>query len=165
MSEFKFSPGTYSTRDGRKAVVLCDDAPGDFPLIGWFASLFDDGCMSAMWERNGNAGNCGRGADLMPPEPEQVVRWVVNARRKCDGWEEISVHKTPIDVNSEWDLLSRTRVVLTPDRFDDETAPSEYDRGWNEAITAALQAAGAAPAKGGYEAIRLAIRALKREGK
>lgn len=30
--------GTYRTRGGRKAVVLCNDAPGDWPVIGYVVS-------------------------------------------------------------------------------------------------------------------------------
>ena len=30
-----YTVGRYTTRDGRTAVVLCDDAPGITPLIGY----------------------------------------------------------------------------------------------------------------------------------
>lgn len=29
------TPGKYITRDGRTAVVLCNDAPGQYPVIGY----------------------------------------------------------------------------------------------------------------------------------
>lgn len=74
-------------------------------------------------------------SDLVCPvtEPEQVVRWV-------NLYEEnlTSTHYV-FGQSLGNDAIARTRVVLTPGVFEDENTPSEYDRGWNEALEAAVK--------------------------
>jgi hypothetical protein len=134
MSEFKFVPGNYLTRDGRKAVVLCDDAPGHWPLIGYIRTRSNSDYLTWEWLANGKRHDRGDTGpeDLIPPVQEQgeVVRWVTLWK---DG--DITVTEQP-PVSGQRHVLAeaRTRVVLTPGRFDIEDSPSEYDRGWNEAL-------------------------------
>lgn len=66
MSDFKFTPGEYKTRDGRKAVVLCDDAPGFEPLVGYI--VHDCGAIALSWYDGGRYIE-GRETenDIMPP--------------------------------------------------------------------------------------------------
>jgi len=66
-------------------------------------------------------------SDLMPPEPEQVARWV---HLWCDN--EITINKEPKQGRGM--VIARTRVVLTPGQFDDDP----YTKGWNEALEAAI---------------------------
>ena len=137
MSDFKFKPGTYLTRDGRKAVVLCDDAPGNTPLKGYIVSERGNESAGNGWTTNGHMwpGGGSSSSDLLPPVPEQqeVVRWVTL-------WKDDDITITeqpPVSGQRHFLAEARTRVVLTPGRFDTEDSPSEYDRGWNEAIDAA----------------------------
>lgn len=133
---YKFTPGEYLTRDGRKAVVLCDDAPGNHPIIGYI--MDGKNAMAREWMQDGrfcaNVSATARRDDLIAPvtEPEQVVRLVTlypdNLTRTTPKVEVGSPLGNPI---------ARTRVVLTPGVFEDENTPSEYDRGWNEALEAA----------------------------
>lgn len=68
MSDFKFTPGEYKTRDGRKAVVLCDDAPGFDPLIGYVV-VADDMAHPVSWRVGGRyIEECEMPEDLIPPE-------------------------------------------------------------------------------------------------
>lgn len=49
-------PGEYTTRDGRKAVVLTCDAPDhEFPVIGYFVMRSTEPSLSraTQWRRNG----------------------------------------------------------------------------------------------------------------
>lgn len=52
--------GKWTTADGDTAVVLCDDAPGDCPLIGYVVTMWrHDGRIHrsaepCAWDENGN---------------------------------------------------------------------------------------------------------------
>lgn len=146
----KFTPGEYKTRDGRKAVVLCDDAPGDTPLKGYI--VIDDGgdSFARGWTVSGGTWsfeNFKSSMDLMPPvtEPEQVVRWAY--LWDVDGRAEPRMAMTATNPVEPWGIglsghkcIARTRVVLTPGVFEDEATPDPYTRGWNEAIDSAIAA-------------------------
>lgn len=176
---YKFTPGEYKTRDGRKAVVLADDAPGDCPLVGYY--LHKDGHSSASsWGRDGIwvQGCPGEPQDLMPPvtEPEQVVRWVNLYTRPFVGHmvsgQQFYVSREAASANQNalgagFTYAGSCRVSINPSGdfcgavIHDENTPSEYDRGWNEA----LEAAEAKFVAAGFEDDGLVIphvRALKR---
>lgn len=54
MTEFK--PGKYTCADGVAAVILCDDAPGDCPLVGYRihdASATQQQAIPTSWESDG----------------------------------------------------------------------------------------------------------------
>lgn len=126
---YVFVPGEYVTRDGRKAVVLCDDAPGGRPLIGYVD--YDDASQPYAWAADGLSymRNVITGHDLVAPEtePEQVVRW---ATLYPSGTVHIAERPGPAP-----DSVARARVVLTPGRFADENTPSE----WDQAIDACIK--------------------------
>lgn len=124
-----FKPGKYKTRDGRDAVVLCDDAPGIAPLVGYVVQPDGEDCSSRNWTRSGRISYREQGLDLMPPEPEQVVTWCVLWKDGSFGLKE-SPYETGINMAD-----ACVRVVLKPGQFDDETDP--YTKGWNDAIEAA----------------------------
>lgn len=104
--------------------------------------------------------------DLMPPEPEQVVRWVYlwsgGETTTNSGDKPCFYRGYTLGDNA---LVARARVVLKPGQFDDETDP--YTKGWNEALDAACSRFGDWPTPGSVnqsvkdECIGL-IRALKR---
>ena len=133
---YKITPGEYLTRDGRKAVVLCDDAPGEMSLIGYVVQGKNG--YPASWDNSGGRFQAHTDpADLMPPvtEPEQVVRWVeLYQDDNGNFWAKADkVTARPLYAN----IVARTRVVLTPGVFEDEATPDPYTRGWNEALEAA----------------------------
>lgn len=147
-----FKPGRYKTRDGREAVVLCDDAPGDWPLIGYIVARGEAAHCS--WTASGLATKWpGSPSDLIPPAPEQVVRFV---SLYADGYTGLRYDATC--AHSHGNAIASARVVLTPGVFEDENTPSEYDRGWNDAIDAAK---GAVMERGWAPVIDI-IRTLKR---
>lgn len=95
-------------------------------------------------------------SDLMPPEPEQVVRWV-------HLWDDGDL-TTDTEMGAHFrGVIARARVVLKPGQFDDENTPDPYTKGWNEALEAASNALNDAVM---YERDRTeagqAIRVLKR---
>ena len=62
-------PGKYKTRDGRDVVVLCDDAPGMFSLVGYVIDAYGDS-NAHKWLRSGKYhGKAESPLDLMPPKP------------------------------------------------------------------------------------------------
>ena len=74
---YEFKIGTYKTRDGREARVLCTDAPGEWPIIGYYIdSASAIGYYLTAWMANGHS----RGTDddgifdLMPP---REVAWTI----------------------------------------------------------------------------------------
>lgn len=142
-----FTKGEYTTRDGRKAVVLCDDAPGSWPLVGYVTALGVNSA-PASWRPTGEHDGPPRQnpSDLMPPkpaEPEQVVRWMYLWNNGQVTFQEGDVGPLMAGFNSGGIIMTaRTRVVLTPGKFDDENTPDPYTQGWNEALTAALHSFG-----------------------
>jgi len=69
---YQFKPGMYKTRDGRDARVLCDDAPGDFALIGYIT--LQGGYFCCSWTHSGDSTSdkTKHPYDLMPP---RMVAW------------------------------------------------------------------------------------------
>jgi hypothetical protein len=71
-----YTVGRYTTRDGRTAVVLCDDAPGITPLIGYVIVHYKHSgvafvCSHSMaWNDDGQVvgGDNPMGFDLIGPE-------------------------------------------------------------------------------------------------
>jgi hypothetical protein len=131
---YKFTPGEYLTRDGRKAVVLCDDAPGMYPLIGYVLMRQGDAAANT-WAHDGAGVFVGtKMNDLMPPvtEPEQVVRWV-------HLWSDNDITINRESKQGRGMVIARARVVLTPGVFDDEATPDPYTRGWNDALDSVIR--------------------------
>lgn len=129
---FKFTPGKYKTRDGKDAVVLCDDAPGRWPLKGYIA--ITDDSVSYSWMRSGRIiEKHDDGADLMPPEPEQEPKTLFVT---MDDAGNCLFQQTRFGEHAITGLpsVACTRVVLTPGRFDDENTPDDYTKGWNDAL-------------------------------
>lgn len=143
-----FKPGKYRTRDGRDAIVLCNDAPGDYPLVGY---IIGEGARS--WTPCGSGGSVARSGDLMPPEPEQVVRWV-NLYRNGFSVHHETYRDALESCDRPGDLVARARVMLG--QFDDENTPDPYTKGWNEALEEAC-----AQSYNGCIGVN-ALRALKR---
>lgn len=110
---FKFTPGTYLTRDGRKAVVLCDDAPGAYPLKGYIRC--GDGGWAADWTCGGR--HVRDTADLMPPVTPSFAE-VAALIERC-----------PYHDGRDWLWAQMPALKGAP-----QSTPSEYDRGWNEAL-------------------------------
>jgi len=139
---YTFTPGEYLTRDGRKAVVLCTDAPGGFPLIGFIPSIKGNDVVIPMaWDEKGSVsgGLGGEGVDLMPPAPaapEAVVRWVNHYHGK-DGRAHLTLKEAvrgSRDFNGNEAAIARTRVTFTPGQFDTDDTPSEWDQAIDEAV-------------------------------
>lgn len=57
MTDFRITKtGEYRTKDGRKAVVLCTDAPCDaFPVVGYYVNKNGLKTSSDSWMNNGKA--------------------------------------------------------------------------------------------------------------
>jgi len=68
MSECVFKPGqTYKTRDGREALIYCNDAPGPYSIHGRLSGRI------ASWTPSGAAVVGSGGApDLIPPAPPRI---------------------------------------------------------------------------------------------
>jgi hypothetical protein len=154
MSNYTFKPGEYLTRDGRKAVVLCDDAPDDFSLVGYVHRPNGAGVIPETWKPDGRSGVGPQDRDLLPPvqEQQEVVRWVVLWNSGSASTADIP---PPFDARPM--MRACTRVVLTPGRFDTEDSPSE----WNAAIDAADKALWELGYTLAHEAV-IAVSALRR---
>lgn len=74
MSNFKVGD-IVKTRDGREVKILCVDAPGAFPIIGFMADGFP-----SCWTLNGQVcdDDHKRGADLIPPKRTREVTVFLN---------------------------------------------------------------------------------------
>jgi len=136
---YTFTPGEYLTRDGRKAVVLCTDAPGTLPIVGYIVDA-DGESVGGSWMGNGRVYNgATRRSDLMPPAPaapEAVVRWVNHYHGK-DGRAHLTLKEAvrgSRDFNGNEAAIARTRVTFTPGQFDTEDTPSEWDQAIDEAV-------------------------------
>lgn len=71
MTEFKFVPGEYKTRDGRRAIVrfrVQDPTNDTYPLVGEVTKMGGDGWYRCTWTDEGENSiygpDCG---DLIPP--------------------------------------------------------------------------------------------------
>lgn len=65
--EMKIEPGFWKTRDGRKARVLCTDAPSLYPVRGYVLSAIGD-CYTESWKLDGAANSEERDdRDLIEP--------------------------------------------------------------------------------------------------
>lgn len=89
-----FKPGRYKTRDGRDAVVLCNDAPGSEPLVG-YVFLGGEKVSARSWSAEGVFDHFWPNgpSDLMPPV--RVEYWVTRAnwlQRLEDGPPENFPH-------------------------------------------------------------------------
>jgi len=141
---YTFTPGEYLTRDGHKAVVLCTDAPGEFPLKGYVVTG-----VNASWRQGwGSGGDSSETTlyDLMPPAPaapEAVVRWVATLDQASSDMVGFSgcMRKTLPSLISELKAAGCTatsirRVEFPPGQYDTEDTPSER----NQTIDAAIEA-------------------------
>ena len=71
----------YRTRDGRQVRILCVDAPGDYPVVGYFKR-----CGTAQqWTGKGSLHSGSETPlDLIPvPRTVKVDRWIVVNRLGC----------------------------------------------------------------------------------
>lgn len=90
----KIEPGLYLTRDGRKARVLCVDAPGKQPVVG-FTLITDTEVSTGTWGLDGSWSETGNlaSADLISPWIDSpVVDWDAmpgwaNWVAQCDNGE------------------------------------------------------------------------------
>jgi len=69
MTDTKFVPGEYRTRDGRRAWVYATNGVNGYPLIGAI-EVIDGGLLSEVWEAGGHirATSGPKNNDLMPPK-------------------------------------------------------------------------------------------------
>jgi hypothetical protein len=70
----KIEPGYYRTRDGRKARVLCTDAPGRYPVIGYVEE--GSSILCEAWSASGEMVVGAKvGGDLLAPwtQPKTVT--------------------------------------------------------------------------------------------
>lgn len=84
---YKFGVGKYRTRDGREAVVVSDEMPGQQPLCGWIVDCVGD-ANACCWGADG--GYMIRGlecsSDLMQPERWAYKdSWNKSYEVSCDG--------------------------------------------------------------------------------
>lgn len=66
--------GTYRTRGGRQAVVLCNDAPGMWPVVGYIKGA--DHAHPRAWQDDGRAFYTIEHADdliVAPPSPTVTI--------------------------------------------------------------------------------------------
>jgi len=86
---YQFKPGMYKTRDGRDARVLCDDAPGDWPLVGYVG--IDEGYFCYSWTHSGHSTSdkTKHQYGLMPP---REVAWTLYAN-KDQTWVFSTFHE------------------------------------------------------------------------
>jgi hypothetical protein len=92
------APGTYKIRDGRKAVVLCSDAPGSWPIKGYVVHD-SDGSTARGWSRTGTV-------DSNPLQQ--------NDHDLIGPWAE---PKPPLTVTKDlWLMLWSDGAIITTDR-------------------------------------------------
>lgn len=70
---YKFGVGEYLTRDGRKVVIVADNVPGEFPLIGYIVNRYSNNALG-WWCADGRSASfqdstCG----LAPPKAWTMV--------------------------------------------------------------------------------------------
>jgi hypothetical protein len=91
-------PGFYKTRDGRKARVLCVDAPGKFPCVGYVPT--GGVTVPFSWEVNGFTGLKGHCAEIVAPwtEPKpRRVAWIDEL-----GYVRIIIDPRGKRLDAEW---------------------------------------------------------------
>lgn len=70
----KIEVGYWETRDGRKARVLCTDAPGEYPVVGYVVS--GGKADPWVWFPDGSGLNCGGRLDLERPWIDSpIIDW------------------------------------------------------------------------------------------
>jgi len=79
----EIKPGYYKTRDGRKARVLCVDAPGDFPCVGYVLEFDNLDISVKSWHKNGvfNSSQGTLKSDLIEPWTEPKPKKQITLRR------------------------------------------------------------------------------------
>jgi hypothetical protein len=66
--------GYWETRDGRKARVLCTDAPSSYPVVGYI--MYEHGCSCSNWTSSGSFSNSMGQNDLIRPWVDRpLVDW------------------------------------------------------------------------------------------
>ena len=97
----KIEVGYWETRDGRKARVLCTDAPGAYPIVGY---MIEGGEASPrLWFADGSGVACGGKLDLERP---WIDRPVVDWSKERD-W----VKAVAMDANGEWYRYEKEPVL------------------------------------------------------
>jgi hypothetical protein len=95
--EMEIKPGFYKTRDGRKVRVLCVDAPGDFPVMGYYEipnpTVHHYGMWN--WRQNGTNNDFDAYMDLVTPwrEPIRGEGWIDTYT--CINNQGFFVYKNP----------------------------------------------------------------------
>jgi hypothetical protein len=68
------TPGYYRTRGGRKARVLCTDAEGPYPIVGYIC--YEGGPATCLWDWDSVSGSTRGPLDLVHPWVDApVVDW------------------------------------------------------------------------------------------
>lgn len=97
----KITIGYWETRDGRKARVLCTDAPGDYPIVGYIVS--GGKADPWLWFPDGSGLNCGGRLDLERPWVDRpAINWAVER-----DW----VKAVAGDEDGQWFRYSGTPVL------------------------------------------------------
>lgn len=68
---------TYKTRDGRIAKVLCTDAPGEYPCVGYINETDKYPPMAETWKLNGDSDAGGQGAGDIITDHRQPREWTL----------------------------------------------------------------------------------------
>ncbi len=103
----KIEVGYWETRDGRKARVLCTDAPGEYPIVGYV--VFEGKADPWVWFPDGSGLNCGGRLDLERPWIDRPTidwskerEWVkAVARDEIGNWFRYSVTPSKTE-NGQW---------------------------------------------------------------
>lgn len=108
-----------TTRDGRKARILCVDAPGDYPIVG----LVERDERAIRWTAIGRHANSYvvHNYDLIPPTPPKLYNWI-NVYRNEDnivlGGNHHSRKDADASAGDDTDRVGCIKVELA-ERFDE----------------------------------------------
>lgn len=114
----------YKTRDGRDARVICVDAPGPYPIVGFIESSVGSDRWSPQGWFNSNVGYAGEPEypdprDLMLPKPEPIVEWGlvrVSDNQWADGY---GTERTARAIAADPENIPRFRLAKRVTTFED----------------------------------------------
>lgn len=117
MTDFDINsdPKTWRTRDGRKLVIYCTDAPGDYPIHG----RIEGSQLAKSWRMDGCYSLCVGPSDLISPRKTVKVDFWVNVYE--DGCNTFYRHKENADTEALEPRIACKHIVM-------EVTEGEFDQ-------------------------------------